>query len=195
MARRCYQRSMSLAGPHRRTRHHPQRAARLDRCGSSLTGPRPERQRNSGRPPSSTSLSRRSWQTQISHQANHLPALSEPIQPNVNQTYSQNCSTRADQSGAGRSRKTTSRSACKCSTMPGTSILGLRCRSFIPSTRRASAPRSQMRWQCARSINHCAFPASLGGVESEPAGPRLQADLEIKLSSRVAKWTGVSCIG
>ena len=24
---------------------------------------------------------------------------------------------------------------------------------------------------------------------------RLQADLEIKLSSRVAKWTGVSCIG
>ena len=33
------------------------------------------------------------------------------------------------------------------------------------------------------------------GLESEPAGPRLQADLEIKLSSRVAKWTGVSCIG
>src|SRR3984893_17616198 len=39
------------------------------------------------------------WQTQISHQANHLPALSEPIQPSVNQAYSQNCSTRADQSG------------------------------------------------------------------------------------------------
>src|SRR6202022_4708113 len=45
------------------------------------------------------------WQTQISHQANHLPALSEPIQPNVNQAYSQNCSPRADQSGdCGRNR-------------------------------------------------------------------------------------------
>src|SRR5580700_5414604 len=45
------------------------------------------------------------WQTQISHQADHLPALSEPIQPNVNQAYSQNCSTRADQPGdRGRNR-------------------------------------------------------------------------------------------
>src|SRR5258708_16530329 len=52
--------------------------------------------------------------------------------------------------------------------MPGTSIPGLRCRRFIPSTRRASAP--QMRWRWAGKINHCAFPASLGGVESELAG-------------------------
>jgi hypothetical protein len=28
------------------------------------------------------------WQTQIRHQANHLPAFSEPIEPNVNQAYS-----------------------------------------------------------------------------------------------------------
>src|SRR4030088_3286327 len=36
MARRGYQRSMSLAGPHSRTRHHPQRTALLDPCGASL---------------------------------------------------------------------------------------------------------------------------------------------------------------
>ena len=96
----------------------------------------------------------------------------------------------------GRSRKTTSRSACKCSTMPGTSIPGLRCGRFIPSTRQASAPRSPMRSRCARSNQPlCLSRISWRLVESEPAGPRLQADLEIKLSSRVAKWTGVSCIG
>jgi autotransporter-associated beta strand protein len=48
---------------------------------------------------SARSSSETQTQTQISHQANHLPALSEPIQPNVNQAYSQNCSTRPDQSG------------------------------------------------------------------------------------------------
>src|SRR5258708_11977907 len=37
--------------------------------------------------------------------SSYLSALSEPIQPNVNQAYSQNCSTRADQSGdRGRNR-------------------------------------------------------------------------------------------
>jgi hypothetical protein len=39
-----------------------------------------------------------------------------------------------------------------------------------------------------RTVNSTIVPfPHLLGLESEPAGPRLQADLEIKLSSRVAK--------
>jgi len=42
--------------------------------------------------------------------------------------------------------------------------LVLRCRRFIPSTRRAPHRGRRCDGDAHGQINHCAFPASLGGV-------------------------------